>query len=328
MHILIIGGTVFLGRHLVLQALAAGHKVTTLNRGSHNLPEQLDVEKLIDDRTKDLDSLSGKKFDAVIDTCGYDEPTVAHSVDILKDKVDSYVFISTISVYCDFLKAGLSENDPIQYSGDTASAEHGRAYGQKKSDCEKMLLAKLGEKALIVRPGIICGSYDPTDRFTYWVERIEKGGKVIAPGQPSRAVQFIDVRDLTRWIIELVERKAHGVYNATGPRSRLSFGDFLAECIRTTGSDAEITWVSDQFLLDEKIQPFVDLPFWLPENLKEYEHLMEINCDKAYADGLKISPLAETIKTTATWNKERPVKKRAAGLDPEMEQSLLSKLKP
>lgn len=320
MHLLVIGGTVFLGRHIVMQALAAGHRVTTLNRGSHKLPEQDDVEKLIDDREMDLDVLTGRHFDAVIDTCGYKPEVVRHSAEILKNSVGSYVFVSTISVYGEFRKSGLNESDEIKY---TKSGEAGD-YGTLKADCEKALLDLIPNSTLIVRPGLIVGPYDPTDRFTYWPARIAKGGKILAPGDPTNAVQFIDVRDLSKWIIELAKHKVRGVFNATGPKERLSMRDFLETSKAALRSDCEFVWLDEDTLEKEKVQPFSDLPLWLPASLADYAGFLEIDCRKAFDAGLELRPLAQTVKHTYIWDKERDhTTPRAVGLSFEREQSLL-----
>ena len=318
MHLLVIGGTVFLGRHIVLQALAAGHTVTTLNRGTHNLPEQDAVEKLVDDREMDLDVLTGRHFDAVIDTCGYKPEVVRHSAEVLKNAVESYVFISSISVYGQFRKRGLNETDAVKY---TQTGEAGD-YGTLKADCEKALFDLIPEQALVVRPGLIVGPYDPTDRFTYWPVRIAKGGKVLAPGDPTTAVQFIDVRDLSKWIIELAQNKTHGVYNATGPEERLSMHDFLEISKSALRSDCQFVWIDEETL--EKVQPFADLPLWIPSSLADYAGFLEIDCRKAYDTGLTLRPLAQTVQHTVAWDRERDqTAPRAVGLAPERESELV-----
>ncbi|MBI2811242.1 MAG: NAD-dependent epimerase/dehydratase family protein [Candidatus Melainabacteria bacterium] len=321
MHLLVIGGTVFLGRHIVLQALAAGHKVTTLNRGKHTLPEQDAVEKLIDDREMDLDVLTGRHFDAVIDTCGYKPEVVKHSAEVLKNAVQSYIFVSTISVYGEFYKRGLNETDAIKY---TQTGEAGN-YGTLKADCEKALLDLIPDKTLIVRPGLIVGPYDPTDRFTYWPARIAKGGKILAPGDPASAVQFIDVRDLSKWIIELAENKTRGVFNATGPKERLSMRDFLETSKSALRSDCQFVWIDEDTLEKEKVQPFADLPLWIPASSADYAGFLEIDCSKAFDAGLHLRPIAQTVKHTVSWDNDRdPTAPRAVGLSAEREWELVN----
>lgn len=323
MHLLVIGGTVFLGRHIVLQALAAGHKVTTLNRGKHNLPEQDGVEKLIDDREKDLDILTGRHFDAVIDTCGYKPEVVRHSAEVLKNAVETYVFVSTISVYGEFRKRGLNETDEIKY---TKAGEEGD-YGTLKADCEKALLDLIPDKTVIVRPGLIVGPYDPTDRFTYWPARVAKGGRILAPGDPTSPVQFIDVRDLSKWLIELAQNKKRGVFNATGPQERLSMREFLETSKSALRSDCQFVWIDEDTLEKEKIQPFADLPLWIPSSLADYAGFLEIDCRKAFDAGLTLRPTEQTVKHTAAWDKDRDqTVARAVGLSSDREQELVQSL--
>jgi 2'-hydroxyisoflavone reductase len=320
MHLLVIGGTVFLGRHLVSQALAAGHQVTTLNRGTYNLPEQDNVEKLIDDREKDLDILSGRHFDAVIDTCGYRPETVSHSVKALKGSVDTYVFISTVSVYGEFPSIGITENDPIKY---TPAGEEGD-YGTLKADCEKAILGLIPECALIIRPGLIVGPYDPTDRFTYWPARVARGGKILAPGQPDRAIQFTDVRDLAAWILKLTEMQARGIFNAKGSKDRLTMGEFLQTCKQTIDNDCEFLWVDEDALAEAGVQPWTELPLWIPASNLEFAGFMQMDCRKAFDSGLTPRPLTETIADTLAWDQTRdPSMPRKAGLLPARESELL-----
>ncbi|RTL37692.1 MAG: NAD-dependent epimerase/dehydratase family protein [Candidatus Melainabacteria bacterium] len=329
MHLLVIGGTVFLGRHIVLEALASGHKVTTLNRGTHVLPEQENVEKLIDDREKDLDILAGRKFDAVIDVCGYKPEVVAQSAEILKNAVETYLFVSTISVYGSFEKIGLNESDPIKHT----TLKKPGDYGTFKADCEKVLQEIVPEKALIVRPGLIVGPFDPTDRFTYWPARIARGGKVVAPGKPDAAMQFIDVRDLARWLIELTENGERGIYNATGPRQRLTLGEFLESSNRALNGNCEFIWLDDEILENEKVQSFADLPFWIPASSAEYAGFQQIDCSKAFNAGLKFRPLEQTVRDTLAWHHEHrsdrsdrsKTKPLAVGISPERERELIEK---
>jgi 2'-hydroxyisoflavone reductase len=321
MHLLVIGGTVFLGRHLVSQALAAGHQVTTLNRGRQNLPEQDKAEKLIDDREKDLDILSGRHFDAVIDTCGYRPEIVSHSLRALKESVETYVFISTVSVYGEFRTNGITENDPIKY---TLPGQE-ENYGTLKADCEKAVLELIPAEALIIRPGLIVGPYDPTDRFTYWPARVARGGKILAPGQPERAIQFTDVRDLAEWILKLTEMRARGIFNAKGSKDRLTMGEFLETCKQTINSDCDFLWVDENALVEAGVQPWTELPLWIPASNLEFAGFMELNCRKAFDSGLAPRPLAETIADTLAWDQTRdPSMPRKAGMLPDREEELLN----
>ena len=183
------------------------------------------------------------------------------------------------------------------------------------------------DKALIIRPGLIVGPFDPTDRFTYWPARIARGGEVLAPGDPTRPVQFIDVTDLSKWIIKVIEGKATGVFNAKGPQDRLTMGDFLQQCKAEIGGDATLTWVNDQFFVDHKVQPYVELPLWIPSSLEGYSAFMEIDSQKAFESGLEIRPLKYTIEDTLAWHHQRPASENRPGLSADRERELLDSFK-
>lgn len=321
MNLLIIGGTIFLGRHLVSQALELGHEVTVLNRGTHKLEEQNAVEHLVADREANLQVLDGRKFDAVIDTCGYRPEVVRKSVEALKSSTDNYIFISTVSVYGEFPKPGITESDPIKY---TPAGEEGN-YGSLKADCERIISELLPDNSLIIRPGLIVGPFDQSDRFTYWPARILAGGKIIAPGRPSRAVQFINVRDLASWILRLAERKQHGVFNVTGPQEKLTMQQFLTTCQETIVSKSELVWINDDVLLIAEIQPWIQLPLWIPHSDLQNIGFMQLDCTKAFQAGLEIRPLEETIIDVLSWDRTRDSSiPRKAGLTLERESELLA----
>lgn len=320
MRLLVIGGTVFLGRHIVSQALAAGHQVTTLNRGSHNLPEQAQVQRLRGDRQTDLHVLSGHVFDAVIDTCGYHPEVVRRSVSALGPSVPTYVFISTISVYGEYPTIGISEESPIKY---TQPGEEGN-YGSLKADCENVIAEIIPNSSLIVRPGLIAGPYDPTDRFTYWPARIARGGKIVAPGTKERLLQFIDVRDLAAFILHLTEEQARGVYIATGPEQRLTMEAFLDTCDLALRTQSEFVWVEDAVLEKAEVEPWTELPLWIPATDRKMTGVMRLDRTKAVAAGLTYRPLGDTIRDTLAWDQTRdPSLPRKAGLSEEKEAAIL-----
>jgi 2'-hydroxyisoflavone reductase len=324
MHLLVIGGTVFLGRHLVSLALAAGHQVTTLNRGTHQLVEQGNVEKLRADREKDLSVLSGRTFDAVVDTCGYHPQTVRYLLNVLGGSVGTYVFISTVSVYGDFSAIGISEQHQIKY---TEPGEQGD-YGSLKADCEKVVTELLPERSLIIRPGLIAGPYDPTDRFTYWPARFARGGKILIPAGLDRFVQFIDVRDLAAWVICLAEAQARGIYIATGPQQRLSMGEFFDVCEQTVGKDLELIRVEDAVLEKAGVTQWTELPFWIHAGRRSLAGVMRLDRSKAVEAGLTYRPIAATIADTLAWDQTRdPSVPRLAGLSLEREEKLLRRPK-
>jgi len=299
MNLLILGGTIFLGRHIVEAALAHGHELTLFNRGQHNPELFPGVEKLRGDRDGDMSALRGRRWDAAIDTSGFVPRIVRASAEALAHSVNHYTFISSISVYADFRTMGLDENAPIARLKDESVEEvTGETYGGLKALCEQAVEKVLPGRALVVRPGLIVGSHDPTDRFTYWPYRVSQGGEVLAPGEAGQQTQFIDVRDLAGWIVRMVEAGKTGVYNATGPDYLLTYSQFLEECKSVTASDARFVWVSETFLGPVVEEQNVNLQPWAPD---EYAGINAANCNKAFADGLTFRPLADTIRDTLAW---------------------------
>ena len=251
MKLLILGGTVFLGRHLVESALERGHTVTLFNRGQHNADLFPSVEKLRGNRDGELDVLRGRSWDAVIDTCGYFPRIVRASAEMLAHAVDHYTFISTVSVYAEVKQPSIDENAPVaRIEDESVEKITEESYGALKALCEQAVERALPGRALVIRPGLIVGPHDPTDRFTYWPHRVARGGEVLAPGKATSRVQFIDVRDLAEWTMSMVEAKQTGVYNATGPAHALTMEQTLSECRKVSQSDARLTWVEEKFLLD------------------------------------------------------------------------------
>ena len=241
MKILIIGGTKFLGRHLITAAQTGNHEVTIFNRGKFSDEIFADIEQIRGDRNSDLDKLENRNWDAVIDTCGYLPQSVKISAKALQNKVEHYIFISSISAYADFSQpnfdetariAKLTESQEIELAkidikGDLTAYALGEMYGALKVSCEAEIERAMPNRTLIVRPGLIVGEYDWTDRFSYWVMRIARGGEVLAPANPNRFIQFIDAQDLAEWTIKMVENKQVGVFNATGKPSQLTMQNFF-----------------------------------------------------------------------------------------------------
>lgn len=324
MKVLIIGGTVFLGRHLVEAAMSRGHDVTLFNRGQHNPDLFPEVEKIRGDRDGGLDALQGRTWDAVVDTCGYVPRVVSASSEALADASAHYTFISTISVYPNVSKPGIDESSQVGTLDDESTEEvTGETYGPLKALSEQAAEAAMPGRTLIIRPGLIVGPFDPTDRFTYWPERVAYGGEILAPGTPQRPIQFIDVRDLAEWNIRMVEAGETGVYNADGPDRTLPIAELLETSKEVSGSDAHFTWVDQEFLLEQGVSPWTDLPAWVPET-DEYAGFFSISSDKAIAHGLTFRPLADTVRDTLSWNATRPAEReRRAGLAPEREIEVL-----
>jgi 2'-hydroxyisoflavone reductase len=316
MKLLILGGTRFVGRHLVTAALAREHEVTLFNRGKHPSAALENVETIYGDRNSDLSKLEGRRWDAVIDTCGYLPRTVGASAETLSHSVGAYVFISSLSVYADFSVSGIDETAPlaeltseqlekanaVDSSGQASAVTYGEMYGGLKALCEQAAEEVMPGRVLNIRPGLIVGPYDYTDRFTYWVERIARGGEVLAPGRPARHVQFIDARDLAEWIVRMVEGQETGVYNANGLPHDLTMERVLEECKVVSDSDASVTWVSENFLAQEKVAAWSEMPLWMPEEgAPQLKGFMFTDCKKAVTAGLSFRPLGETIKDTLTW---------------------------
>ncbi|MBI3941483.1 MAG: epimerase [Chloroflexi bacterium] len=329
MKLLILGGTVFVGRHLVEAALLRGHKVTLFNRGQHNPDLFPQVEKLRGDRDGGLGALAGHQWDAVIDTCGYVPRVVRASTEFLSGITGHYTFISTISVYGELSAPGADENSPVATITDpTVEQITGETYGPLKALCEQAAEQAMPGRVLHVRPGLIVGPYDPTDRFTYWPHRIAQGGEVLAPGQPHDPVQIIDVRDLSLWTIKMIEAGHTGIYNATGPDYPLAMGDILETSHDVTHNQDShqsaptiFTWVNEAFLLQHNVAPFTELPLWLPQAVGG---ILTIDCRKAFATGLTFRPLAATIADTRAWDATRPAADPLRnGLKSEREKELL-----
>lgn len=321
MDILVIGGTQFLGRHIVASALAAGHRLTLFNRGRTNPDLFPEVEKLHGDRATDLSALQGRRWDAAIDLCGYVPRVVRASAELLADAVDCYTFISSISVFADFKQPGMDEDAAVGVLADLTVEEiTNDTYGPLKALCEQAVEQALPGRSLIIRPGYIVGPNDPTDRFTYWPHRVARGGEVLAPGDPELPVQFIDVRDLAEWIVRMLVARSTGYYNATGPGYRLEMGRFLAECKQLTSSDAHFTWAGEDFLEAHSI----DLPIWGPASEPGFA---TVDCQRAIDSGLIFRPLSETIRATLTWDDSRPDGYALrAGITPEQEVEALRAL--
>jgi 2'-hydroxyisoflavone reductase len=338
MKILIIGGTKFLGRHLIKAAQAKNHEVTLFNRGKFSDEKFADVEQIQGDRNFDLEKLANRTWDAVIDTCGYLSQTVKASAEFLKDSVGQYVFISSISAYADFSQPNFDENislakltaeqqkkfADLDPKGDLTAYVLGEMYGALKVLCEEAAELAMPNQTLIIRSGLIVGEHDWTDRFTYWVMRVAKGGEVLAPASPNRFIQFIDGQDLAEWIVKSIENKVFGTFNATGKPLELTFGKFLEEIKATTESDAEFTWVSEEFLTAENVAPWSEMPLYLPESDEEWKGFLSANVDKAIARGLTFQPLHQIISKTLNWRRLINSELKA-GISVEREKELLQK---
>ena len=315
MRLLLLGGPRFLGRAIADAALAQGHELTFFNRGRTNPQLYRDVERIVGDRTADLGKLAGREWDAVIDTCGYLPRNVRSSAEVLATS-GLYCFVSSISVYAHFRQVH-DEGGPIAKLGDLPQDEvTNESYGALKALCEGAVRDIFGERALIVRPGLIVGPHDPTGRFTYWPERIARGGEVLAPAPSDAPTQVIDVRDLAEWIVALCERATTGTYNATHPG--LSWAELLATCRDVAGSDATVTWVAPEFLVEHDVGPWMELPLWLVDPDSEYADRVDVG--RALAAGLTFRPLTEIVRGTL----DQATTVGGVGLTEEREAALLA----
>lgn len=325
MNILILGGTRFLGIHLAMAAAAGGHAITLFTRGKTQPPVPLDVEHVLGDRRAgDFAALRGRRWDAVIDTCGYiprEARLVAHA---LGDAAAHYTFVSSISAYASSAQPN-HEDSPLATLGDPSTEEvTGETYGGLKAACEREALAGFGSRALIIRPGLIVGRFDPTDRFTYWAWRMAQGGEVAAPGRPERAAQYIDAQDLAAWMIRMVEGRITGAFNATGPVQPAPMADVLAACQRAAGVPAQVRWLPESFLLAQNVQPWMEMPLWIPESDPDNAGFMKVNIDRALAHGLAFRPLDDTARDALAWARMRgEAHVWKAGITSEREAELL-----
>ncbi len=329
--LLILGGTGFIGPHTVKYALERGHEVTILTRG-RSATKVSGVEHLIADREGDLGVLSRRKWDAVLDNNARDYRWVQRSARALKDSTDHYLFISSISAY---RTAAFSYDTAADVRMTPVPEEHERftppanwkdgdeaPYGLTKALSEDIVHATFPGRATIVRPGLIVGPTDPTDRWTYWPVRIDEGGEVMAPGNPQHSSQVIDHRDLMEWVVRLAEGRVTGTFNGTGPATRMSFVEMLAGCRAATSAAVSFTWVPESFLAEQKLRIWSDLPAWAPGDPLEY-----VSVARAVAAGLTYRPLAVTAMDTIAWDKARPAAeraKRAAGITRAREAEVLA----
>lgn len=326
-RVLVLGGTGFIGPHLVRALLAQGHTVTIFNRGRTNADLFPNVEKLLGDRDGDLESLKGHTWDVAIDNSATNPKWVRLSAQLLQRAVGLYLFTSTRSVYSDFSVVGMNEDGPT-HAPDPAAIEEGRQlpYGTAKITCEYELKQAFPARHLVVRPGLIVGPGDATDRFTYWPARIDRGGEVLAPGDPDNHVHFIDVRDLAEWYVHLVETDATGTLNALGPASPLTFAEMLYGIRAVTTAAVSFTWVDTDFLLERDVRPYSDMPLWMPARANR-AGFQRFDLTRPLAHGIRYRPLAVTARDTLEYHYSRPEERQAelrAGMDSEREAKLLA----
>lgn len=327
MRLLVLGGTVFLGRALTDAAIAHGHDITHLHRGRSAASDPR-VETLVRDR-EEVPFLRGidprRTWDAVVDTSGYMPQVVGRSSEALRDRARMYAFVSSISAYASFEAEDFDEDAPLQPDPDPLPNERTpELYGALKAACERVVASAFGDRALIVRPGLLVGPHDPTDRFTWWPWRIARGGPFVAPGRPGRRIQFIDVRDVAEWMLSMLESSTGGTFQVNGPQRPLAMGEFIERCRAIAGAASSARWLRDETLLAQEVRPWSEMPLWIPESSAEHRGFMAASIDRALRHGLKFRPLDRTIADTLRWANERaPGHEWKAGLSPERETALL-----
>lgn len=324
MKLLVIGGTRFLGRHLVQQALDAGHDVTLLHRGQSGASLFPQAEHRLADRNADLGVLAGGTWDAVIDTCAC-VPRHVHTMAVaLRGRVGHYQLVSTISAYAHFAPHGTREDAPLASLDDEhTEVVDGQTYGGLKAACERALLDALPEQACIVRPGLLVGPHDPTGRFTWWVQRFLRGGAVLCPGAPAAPLQFIDARDAAAFMLQQAQVAHGGVFNLTGPLTPLTMGAFFGQARATLNPDATLHWIDEAALHAAGVQPWSELPLWVPADTAG---LHAVDTGRARAAGLRCRAIDETLRDTAAWVAGGAAPAVASvGLSPERESALLGR---
>lgn len=313
-----LGGTRFLGRHVAEHAIAAGHAVTLFNRGRTAPRLFPEAETLLGDRDGDLGALAGRSFDAVVDTSGYVPRVVAATLDVVE--AGHYTFVSSISAYAD-LSTPPTEESPTAALREPTEDWQSEAYGALKATCEDVVRSRC-TRALIIRPGLIAGPWDPTGRFTYWPRRLARGGPVLAPAPADAAAQVIDARDLARWIVDCAESNSTGTFNAVDrPIAR---GELFERCASAVHADAELVWVDPGFLAEEGVGEWLELPLWLHD--PAYFGMLAVDPRRAFAAGLRTRPLEATARDTLAWaSTAADAAGTGVGLDPEKERRLLER---
>jgi len=332
LRILVLGGTRFIGPHIAEYARARGHTLTFFNRGRTNPGVLPEVERIQGDRNGELGGLAGRRWDAVIDNSGYVPRLVRLSAELLRPNVPHYLFVSSVSVYAGFARPN-DEDSPVgRLADESVEKVDGETFGPLKALSENAVRAVYGPAGTtVIRPGLIVGPGDNTDRFTYWPARAARGGEFAAPGGASDPVQVIDARDLSAFIVRAVEQRTMGTFNLLSPPGRFTIGEVVTESVSAAVRIADpsppprATWIPAEFLAQQKIAPWSDMPVWVPATGDEAA-FAQTSAARALQAGLSIRPLSETVADTLSWHLGRPVTERQAlkaGLPPEREVALL-----
>jgi 2'-hydroxyisoflavone reductase len=327
MDILVLGGTVFVGRHFVAAALAAGHRVTLVHRGQRGAELFPEADRILADRDGGLEALGDRTWDVVVDCCGYVPRIVRQSTEALRDRVGRYVFVSTISVYADASQAGLDEDSKVHDEvAEEVEEVTGQTYGPLKVACERVVNETYGDRATIVRPGLVMGPNDPTNRFTYWADRLAEGGEAIIPARPEQPMQLIDARDLGHFMLGLVERGVSGTFNACGPDTAKTLGDLVEAC-HGLNLGTQLVWVDPAFLETQGVSLWMELPLVLPVD-GSGDGMCLVSNARGLAEGLAFRSWEETARDTRAWSQAEPPQGTPRhGLDREKERAVLGALK-
>jgi nucleoside-diphosphate-sugar epimerase len=319
MRLLVLGGTVFLGRHVAAEALARGHDVTLFHRGLHGADLFPDAEHVLGDRAGDLAPLGGRAWDAAIDTSGYEPAEVARSSAL---DVGHLVFVSSCNVYPAWPEEPVDEGSRVWTEGDD--------YGPLKAECERIAEAAMPGRVASVRAGLICGPHDNIFRLPWWIRRIAAGGDVVAPGDPARPVQLVDARDLATWMVDMAEQRVAGAFNGTAPAGRTTMGEALDAAVHVTGGGARLHWIPDEVLVAHDVEPWDELPLWIP--VASGAGTWAVGTERAQAAGLRCRAVADTIADTWAWLRDGGAEdmgdwraeNRPRGLSAERERELLA----
>ena len=322
MNVLILGGTRFVGRHIVECFVRSGHRVVCFHRGQTTWTLPAEVEERFGDRNEDLGAVSSERWDAIVDTSCYRPEQMRRSLEL---RTDRYLLISTVSVYRDLAARGITEEAPTIETFDPS--DEAASYGGNKAACERLLIERHPGRQLILRPGLIAGRWDGTGRFTYWCERLLRGGRVLAPGTASRPVQFIDAADLARFAERALATRRGGIFNVVGPAAPTTMGELLDACARVAAErgapPATFVWADGTFLAEHGVEPWLDMPLWLDDS--RYAGLLEIDNAKALAAGLETRAITETVRSVLDWTQTEAPATRV-GISAERETQLLEKL--
>jgi len=326
LRLLVLGGTRFVGPHFIAAAQARGHEVSIFNRGRTNVGRVKNVEVLNGDRDGKLDALKGRKWDAVLDTSGYIPRIVKMSADLLADSVGQYAFVSSVSAYASFAAPNDEKSPVARIADESIEKVDGETYGALKVLSERAAEKAMPGRVTVLRPGLIVGPEDNTDRFTYWPARVARGGEVLAPNSPGDRIQIIDVRDLAGFTLRCLEQRTMGTFNVVSSPGQFTIGQLLDACRASAANNATLTWVPASFLEEQKVQGWSDMPVWV-NAVGDEAAFADTAAARAISAGLRIRTLADTVSDTLAWHRTRPPEqqeKLKAGISPEREVQVLT----